>query len=154
MKKLTALILTLVLALTACTALAAMETWELGDTRLTIDLPADIQELELEREDIEDGAVACMTDRDETLELVVYMNDADWSMKEIEASLKEEDDVTVGYTTVNGIEVLYYTYEEDGIVFLGYIVIDSGVEVEIAFWFETEDGGNLSKTIMETLTRN
>lgn len=152
MKKLIALLLALTMLCSACAALA--DVWGLDGTNLTIELPSDVEEDDVDDDDAEEyGQVAALCTADESLEICIYMNDADYTLQEIKEYLEEEySEVTAGFTTINGIEVLYYTYVEEGYTCLSYIVIDSGIEVEIEFWFADATGGNQSKSIIETLS--
>lgn len=150
MKKFLMLLLAAMLVLTV--SFAAAE--QLGDSALDITLPDGVEACELEEEDIEDGVIAIYVNEDESLEIVVYMYEAECTLQEIEAEiLEEEPETELEYTNINGVDALCEFLAIEDARAIVYYIVDGDVELNIMCMFADDAAGQLSQDIMNTLVQ-
>lgn len=146
MKKFTALMIALMLFCSCALA----EIMTIDETNLTFDL-CGMELWDFDEEDEE--VVMVFGDEAETVECFVMLFDAtDLTLADIEAEQAEEDNIAMGYTTINGIQAFYCAYQEDGENYLEYYIIDNDVLVCFSFWYADDAAGQLTANVMNTLS--
>lgn len=152
MKKIISLVMAALMAMIAVSALA--ETEMIGNSRLSLDL-SGLEIYELDEEDIEDDAVLCFGNEEETMVCYVYEYASDgYTLQELEAEvLQEETGVTAsGYTTINDIECFCMVIDDEGNYVVYFAIVDDEI---LQFEFEYQDDtAELTGVVMNTLRVN
>lgn len=152
MKKLIALAFTALLLLTTVPAFAELMT--IPETNLKLDL-GEMQAYELSQEDIDDSAVLSFGNQNDTVQAVAYVFEAeDVTLASLKEELEEDETTTaIGYTTINGVEALYWVCVEDGENYVCYFIMDGYNVVQIDFWYADHAAAQETGMVMATLCR-
>lgn len=153
MKKMFALLLAVMLALTAVSALGQKEL--IGRTNLSLELTG-VELYELDWEDIGEDMVMYFATENEHMACAIYEYSAEGkTLQELEAFLLEEEEgiQASGYTTINGIECFCIIISDEDGDFVVYFTLLNDEFVEFNFYYE-DDTAELTGTIMNTLKLN
>lgn len=151
----------MLLAACAVAETAATQTFQLGTSVYTIEIPASFVEGERTEEDIKDDMVAYMQSPDTLLDFDVYQFAREGcpntlaAFVEAEAAEYEATEV-VTEAEINGIAAAWYrateTYEGQEYTTLTYALEDGDDYVEIAFWLDGDTAEEEAQAIINTLS--
>ncbi len=171
MKKIIALVLALVLALSAVGAFAEAApeqvelNWEtveptLADFGLTGDfvtfeqiavklwVPASMTAVELTQEDIDNGFIAYFLDDDQTAQIsVVYVDVSGMSLEEYAAKLPELGATEIEAVTINGLPAISYVLEENDCVCIAFAT-EAGYILEVTMAPKSVEGADIAWAIV------
>ena len=155
MKRIAALVLALILAMTAVVAFAE-ETQELrvGTSNIYFTAPASYQKGPMNIEDTNLGQVAYYMSEDDLLDFDLYY----WAKatgETLEDAFAEETDAEFAAAEFGGVSFAYYYDEEeiDGETYktMTYIAEDGEYFVEFVFWLDGDDAEAKAEAIMNTV---
>ncbi|MBQ9008109.1 MAG: hypothetical protein IJ088_02095 [Clostridia bacterium] len=160
MKKITALILCLIMTAMAIAETTATKVFQLGTSAYTIEIDESFVEGTRSEEEIKDDMVAYMHSDNTLLDFDVYQFSKEGYPKSLSDFVQQEahdynatEVVTDG--NINGIAVACYraveTYDGQEYSTLTYVMEDGNEYVELAFWLDGETADEEARAIINTL---
>ncbi len=123
--------------------------YNVSDLGIVMWIPAQLQEVELTEEDVENGYLCYLSDEEETAAVAVIAGDGDgMTLDDWYAQLSEDEDVAeLEYGLINGLAAVTYSLPEDDTNNVTFVT-DSGYLVEFTFWPASDEGFSQIAMIM------